>query len=505
MLRRMIPIAIGIKRCIAASLLFVIMLPPVHAAPHKFQRPPAMPKASPRLSVGDAVSIALAQNLRVKKQLLSMEQRAQERRAAASDFFPSVALEYSANVDRYQNLGYIYQLVGRHPGRWMQRGAGSSFTPLPSISGQTAPRGFTNLYPYRIDPYKNFQFTAVLTQPLYKGGQLTNSQQNADLAVAGSVLDMEILRQDMTLEVICAYYQLVLNKRMVRIAEESVKYLTAFKKKAQALFKVGEGLKLDVKAAEAHLVHAKAEKTKALTAVATSMSQLNFLLGFSQATEIAVDEEIKYRPSLYRVPEIYEIALANRTEIRRADISAEQARAAVRIAEANRLPGVDLQLQGYRVNDDWNVFDPEGTNDWSVQATLTWAFDLCRTSATIQRQRAASDQSFVEKQYLIQQVLQQVQAAFLNVRRQETDVKQYKEAIAARREQLSMARALYDRKMKTYLDVIDAQSGLNQAQGNYFSALAGLAACQAQLERQMGILDNPTAALRSSHQAREGK
>lgn len=416
----------------------------------------------------------------MQSQLLSMEQREQERRAAYSDLFPQLTVQYGAAVDRYQNEGFIDALDQKHPSRWTQR----------AIKVGPYPEWRTPTYPYRIDPYRNFQLTATLTQPLYEGGQLTNAYKIADLAVRGSELDLEILRQNLTLQVIEVYYQVVLGKKLLQVAEESIRSLKAFKNRAQAFYRAGEGLQIDVKAAQAQLARAYAQKQQAITAIGTALSRLNLVLGNPQTLDIAVDEHLGNQRPTYQIPQIYDTAVANRTEIRRADISIQQAQAAVKIAKSNLLPKVDLQLQGQRINDDWNVLDPEGTNDWSVQGTLTWVFDMFRRRSVVQSRRAATAQTVVDQQYLILQILQHVRAAYLDIQRSQSDVAAYREAVAARTDQFSMATELYNRQMTTYLHVLDAQDGLDQAKADLFSALTSLVLSTAQLERQMGILGN---------------
>ncbi len=461
-----------------AALMCWTSVFPVEARTPKAKRPAASPVTPVRLSVGDAVGIAMRQNLRVQSQALTIARKEQDRRAAYSDLFPQITLQYGAVADRYQNSDFIEELDQKHPGRWTQR----------SVEIGLFPEWRTPQYPYRIDPYKNFQFTATLTQPLYRGGQLINAYKSASLAVRGSGLDLEILRQDLALQVAQAYYQVVLANKLLQVAEESIRSLQAFRARARAFFKEGEGLRIDVKAADAQLAQARAKRQQAVSARGTAVSMLNLLLGYPQDVEIQVDNTISNKEPVYRIPQIYETAVANRIEIRRADISVEQARAAVKMAGATLLPQVDLQLQGSRINDDWNVFDPEGTNDWTVQGIFTWAFDMFRSRSTVQKERAATSQTLVDRQYLIQQILQQTQAAYVDVQRSKADVAAYKDAVAARSDQFSMAKELYSRQLTTYLHVLEAQAGLDQARANLFSAMTSVVLGTAQLERQMGIL-----------------
>lgn len=415
----------------------------------------------------------------MRSQALTVAEAEQARRAAYSDLFPEVTVQYGAVADRYQNSDFIEDLDQKHPSRWTQRMA----------RGRFFNQWVTPQYPYRIDPYRNFQLTATLTQPIYSGGRLVNAYKRSNLAVTGSRLDLEILKQDLILRVLQAYYQVVLADKLREVAEESIRSLREFKARAQAFFEQGEGLRIDVKAAEARLAQSRASRQQAVSSRRTAISMLSLLLAYPQDLDIQVIGTIKNDGPVYRVPEIYEIAMANRIEIRRAGIRVEQAKAAVRIARAGLLPNVDLQLQGVRINDDWNVFDPEGTNDWTIQGTVTWVFDMFRSRSTVQRERTAASKTLVDRQYLIQQILQQTKSAYVNVQRSQSDVSAYRAAAAARSDQFAMAKELYNQQLTTYLHVLEAQEGWEHAKANLQSAKIGLLLGTAQLERQMGILD----------------
>ena len=440
-------------------------------------RPPAGEAALMRLSAPQAVRVAITNNLRMTSMALSLQQAQHEKNASYSDLFPQLSVEYLANVNRYQQPGNVASLAGIHASRWLIRGNPNDST-----------NQITNTYPYRIDPFKNFQLTATLTQPLYAGGLLVNSYKNSILAVHGSEQDFETAKEDLALSVLKAYYQAVLGIKLLLVAEESIRDLEAFKRRARAMYKAGEALKIDITAAEAHLSRARVQRTKALTDLKTARSSLNLLLGFPQNTPIDLEDNLRYQSADYRIPEIYNIAVMNRPEIRRANISTEQAKAQVKVAEAALMPSINLQVQGQRINDDWNVIDPEGTNQWSLQGLFTWSFDFFRNRETVTKKRAAQAQSNVDKQYLIEQVIQQVHAAYLQVEHSKLDIPEVKKEVAFRQQQFALVKKMYNEQLATYLNVVDAQTGLDRAKASHFGTLTDHLVNVAVLERQMGIL-----------------
>ena len=85
-----------------------------------------------RLSLAQAVSIAVTRNLRMADSRLSVREKEHQRRQAYSDFFPSINLQYTGTADRYQQIGFVQQLAGVQDSRWTVRGTG-----VPALGGSS--------------------------------------------------------------------------------------------------------------------------------------------------------------------------------------------------------------------------------------------------------------------------------------------------------------------------------------------------------------------------------
>ena len=367
-------------------------------------------------------------------------------------------------------------LAYSHDSRWTYRGSTTSGT------------GLFPDYPYRTDPYRGFTMSATITQPLYTGGRLLNNYKYSKLGVDYSALQVEVSRQDLILEVYQAYYQLIQAQRLLLVADRSIRALEALRNQTQEFYKAGVVPKVDVLATEGQLAQARVQKTQARTDIGTYKATLNFLLRYPQETPIDVVEDIEYRPNQLRIPGIYATAAANRIEITQANISVDQAMALVRIAKADLLPSVALQANGARFNDDWNTFDPEAVNDWSIQGIVTWTFDMFRRRDTVKDRRASQARSFIAREYLVEQIMEQVKTAYLDMKRSESDIKDNGKAVEYRRENFRINQERYKEQVATYVEVLDAQRQLALAEGDYYISLVGYRINKAVLERNMGIL-----------------
>jgi len=411
------------------------------------------------LNLAQAVSTALARNLRMADSRLAIEEKERQRREAFSDFFPSIDTQYASNWYRYRATSNL-QLLG----------------------------AVNDTRRFRIDPYRLVRLTATVTQPLYTGGKLLNDYKYARLGVDYSAIQFEVNRQDLILDVYEAFYQLVQSEKLLQVAEESVRALEALRNQTMEFYRAGVVPKVDVLSTEGQLAQARIQRTQSLTDIEKFKATLAFLLRYPQETPLRVRHDIAYRPNNYSIPSIYAVAAANRPEIRQANISVDQAMALVKSSKADLLPSISVQGIGARINDDWNPFDPEAVNDWQIRGILTWTFDMFRRRETVQERRATQARAFVARELLVEQVMEEVKTAYEDMRRSESNIKDNLAAVEFRRESFRINMERYKEQVATYTEVLDAQRQLSLAEGDYYISLIGYRINQAILERRMGTL-----------------
>lgn len=458
---------------IAAAL---VIIPPLANVTEAAEAKQAKRNADTRLSLQQAVAIAVTRNLRMADSRLAVREKEHQRREAFSDFFPSINLQYTGVADKYESTSFVQAQTQQQDARWAVRGTG-----IP-------PGGAAPNYPYRIDPYRLFTLTATMTQPLFTGGKLVNDYKYAQLGVDFSSIQFEVDRQDLILDVTQAYYQLIQGEKLLEVAEASIRALEALRNQTVEFFKAGVVAKVDVLSTEGQLAQARIQRTQALADIEQSKATLSFLLRYPQEAPIRIVQDFAYRPNPYRIPEIYATAAANRLEIRQANISVEQALALIKSAKGDLLPQVSAQIQGTRMNDDWNPLDPEGVNDWQLQGTLTWAFDMFRTRETVKERRASEARAFVAREQLVEQVMEEVKLAYVDMKRSESDIGNNRAAVTFRRENFRINQERYKEQVATYIEVLDAQRQLSLAEGDYYTSLVGYRINKAILERRMGVL-----------------
>jgi outer membrane protein len=345
-------------------------------------------------------------------------------------------------------------------------------------------------YPYRIDPFRMFTVSGSLTQPVFTAGRVLNQYKYARLGVDYAALQVEVERQDLILEAYEAYYGIMRGQKLLEVDNQSVMALEALRNRAQAFYDAKQLPKLDVLATQGQLSEARKRVTQAQTQIDDSREQLNYLMRLPLDTRIDIIQDYEFRPAPYTVPQIFMLAAANRLELRQASISATQAVALAEAAKGALWPAVYLEVRGTRMNDDWNVFDQEGINEWTITGALQWNFDAFRNRETLQERRAAAARAWTEQEQLVDTVFRDVSRAYRRMKRTESDIQQNRAAVEARREAFRVAKERYNALLSTYTEVLDAERQLHQSLGDYYESLIDYRLDQATLERQMGILRN---------------
>ena len=380
-----------------------------------------------RVSLPQAVSIAITRNLTMADSRLAVEEKEYQRREAYSDFFPSITLQYTGNWDRYRNGGWVSAFTAVQDSRyaWFQQVVRrDDLFPGPP------------LYPFRIDPFRQFTGSVTITQPIFSGGKLINDYKYARLGVDYTAIQFDVNKQDLILNVYQAYYGMMQAEKLLEVANSAIRALEALRNQTMEFYKAGVVPKVDVLSTEGQLAQAKIQRTQALADIAKNQANLNYFLRNPQDTPTDVVMDLTHRPSEYRLPDAYAIAAANRLEIRQANISVDQALAMVKSAKADVMPTIDVAARGVRYNDDWNVIDPEGTNDWQIQGLLTWTFDMFRKRSTVAEKRTTEARAFVNRELLVETIMNEVKQAYEDMKRSESDIANNKAAVEFRTEKL---------------------------------------------------------------------
>lgn len=437
-----------------------------------------------KLTLAEAIRVAMERNLRITDAQLAVIDSEHNSRAAYSDFFPTVEVTYSASADRYMDPGRIFQFARSHDSR-------RANLPL-LVNPFPFPLGFSS-YPYRIDPYRYFRITATLTQPLYLAGRMLSQYRSAKLQVESDLAQLSVTRQDLALDVATAYYNIIRYEKLLDVNAQSIGTLQRIRKRAWDFFQSKIFSKADYLATDSQIFEARRNRNLLKTSLQDARDQLNYLLRLPPEASVELQGNYEYKPVSNNLDNIFTIAARNRIELVKAGIAVEQARAAAEYAKADLLPSVYVQTRGSRLNDDWNVADPEAVSEWTIEGVLRWRFDMFRSRETLKAKKTGTAKADAARVKLAEDIMRNVLKAYRNLKRTEQDILVNGEAVRSNRERYRVVIERYDGQLANYTEALNAHSALYQSLLAYNDALMEYQINMATLEREMGTLDSEGA------------
>jgi len=259
--------------------------------------------------------------------------------------------------------------------------------------------GFTDIpLDFRADFIKPQTFSYGVSQTLELGGK---RRKRIDAANAGSDLaraDFQIVLWQLTNDVKKKFYAVLLAQALLNLAQENQKTFAEIIKHTTEVFQLGEISGLDLQRLEI-------EKFKFDTDVANSerdyelaLRDLRVTLGGNyRAMEIEVAGTIDYyQPYEFSLADLRDKAMAARPDLKAAQLSERAAEASIRLQDAQRIPDLTVGAGVDQV--------PSGGSTYSLGVGIPLPVSNRnqgeRAKALIQRMKAQNDQQLITNQVL---------------------------------------------------------------------------------------------------------
>jgi len=440
--------AASIRR--AATLLFIFLqvsLPHGSAA----QQPPATPPAVVRLTLKDAVQLALKQNpQRVIAQILVSESD-RNSQIARSALLPQAGIAGLAALNQYN-----IQSIERH----FPRAAAGPFQFI-----QAGPE------------YSQ----SVLNLPLIRGYQIGKEgtrQARAD----------ELTTRENVVTAIVDQYLLILRALATRDAANSrVALAQRLYDQAAELQRTGIGLNIDTVRANVELQNEKQNLIDAETLTHTTKYDLANLLDLPRDQELDVTDHLDFYdlPALEKEPLLNQ-ALASRPEIRSLNSQQRIAKLSTDSAREERLPKLDFSgfwyYQGAHFTDGLPAYNYSLSLEFPIFTGGRIRAEVAH--AKLEEQRIAEIRRQVEAQ-----IIDEVKSALdqLNAARNSVDVANLGYKLAE--DEVAQAQRRFAAGVTTNVEVITAQDALARASDNQIAALFQFNLSRATLARATGEIE----------------
>jgi len=412
-----------------------------------------------KLTLSQTIAAAVKANLRLQQSQDEIEAAQATKKARTTDFLPTLNARY----------GYIrrdeptVQALG--------------------LQGVGVTDVLTN-------PQDEYNFVTSFNQPIFTGFALLNQYKIASLGLDIAEYSEKITRQDVILDAKNAYFSVLKSQKLVDVARDTVRQITAQKDVAQNMYQVGMSPLNDLLQSQVQLANAKQRLITAQNTMRITKSQFNTLLRRPVNAPVVIADILDYTPFEYDIDYCLAQAEANRLEIQVADLEVQIAQKDYKLSQRDYFPAVNLTGTWTHRGTDWDVDGGEGIGDkkfWDIRATATWNFwEWGRTTYGVREKLSRLSQAKSRKKELLDNIDLGVNEAYLRTIESEQNIITIEKAIEQARENLRITEERFKEQVSTQTDVLVAQTLETDTMTNYYNALYDFKIAKAVLYRAIG-------------------
>lgn len=409
--------------------------------------------------LGQTIDAALKANLGLKRSKEEVEAALATKKSRTTNFLPTLSARY----------GYI-------------RRDQPTTQSLIGQQGQTID--------VIINPEDEYNFVTSFSQPIFTGFALINQYKIASLGLDVAEISEKLTRQDIILDAKNAYFSILKSQKLVTVAEDTVKQVTAQKNVAENMYQVGMSPLNDLLQSQVQLANNKQQLITAQNNLEITKSEFNTLLRRPVNASVSIVDILDYTPFEHDIDYCLSQADQNRLEIKLADLDVQIAEKDYELSKRNYFPSIDLTGNLTRRGTDWDVNGGEGISDkkfWDIRATATWDFwEWGRTRYGVKEKLSRLSQAKYSKEEVLDNIHLEVKQAFLRTKEAEKNISTVEKAIEQAKENLRITEERYKEQVSTTTDVLVAQTLLTDTMTNYYNALYDFKIAKAVLYRAIG-------------------
>ncbi len=442
------------------TIFFSLLLGPTVTHAQGANQQSALPGNAPtqalRLTLDQAVGLALKQNPTAQIAILTAAQSEQDKNIARADLLPQANAKIS---DEAQKVNLRAQFGGK--------------TPFPG-------------FPKTLGPYQVFSAGPSFGAPVFDL-TLWRRYQAARATVSASKANSLSTREQVILLVVSQYIGTLRAVANVEASQSRVNLAQALYDQAADLQKEGVGTGIDTLRANVELQNEKQRLIEAETDRETSLFALSRLLNLDprQAIELADSLSFFDTPQPEAEPSI-ELALAERQEWKALESQIRAAENQKKASQDSRLPSLRFDGDFAYVGTSGNTTLPTYTYQASVNMPL---FTGGRIHAEVVRADLEIRKLDQQKDDLRNQIALDVKSALLNLQSARNEVQVANLGVQLSKEEVDQARDRFKAGVANNIEVIQAQDSLSRANDNQIAALYRFNQARADLARSIGQME----------------
>src|SRR6266704_357952 len=295
------------------------------------------------------------------------------------------------------------------------------------------------------------------------------------------------------------FYQVIVNRELIVVQEESVNLLESQLKDQQNRFEAGTVPRFNVLQAQVQLYNQIPQLIAARNNYRISVLQLAKTLGLDFnpargiATPLRVSGDLTYIPRKIDLLAAIEEGKRNRPFLKQQRANVLNQIEQVHVAIGSWLPNLNANGGGEWLSSQFNSSFGDVSKGWLTTVTGSWPiWDSGMAWGKIQQQRALLSEQEITYDDDVRQVELEVQQAASNLLQNRDSIQATEKNLETAAEAVRLAKRRLDAGAGTQLDVLNAQVQLTTAQSTYLQALFGYISSLAEFDRATGTQSSYT-------------
>jgi len=418
------------------------------------------------LTLQQAVTIALEKNPERKAALADAKAAASDIRLARSFLLPQVT--FSETATRGNDPVYVFGSKLRQ-----QRFTTADFA-LNSLNTPT--------------PFGNFATRFGGTWNLFDSFASWRTVNRAERVKDAVAHQLERTDQEILFRVVDCYYGVLLARKQLEIAEQSMKTAQAILDRSKDRFDSGVVVESDLLSAQVRWATRKQELIRAQNSLALARAQLSTSMGLSTQNEFDPAEPLAERNlPVTKLEEAEKRAVELRPDLERIRSVEAAQQQSVAIAKSSFGPRVNA-FAGWEADNPTFVAGGGG-NNWL--AGIEVQFDLFQGGAKrarLSHERAMQEKVAAVKEMASDAIRLEVRRAYYDLDAARQQVEVGRAAIAQSEESLRINQNRYDSGLSTITDLLAAEEAARRSQTEFWETVYRYHTCYANLELASGTL-----------------
>src|SRR5437773_2032983 len=289
------------------------------------------------------------------------------------------------------------------------------------------------------------------------------------------------------------FYQVIVNRELIVVQEESVNLLESQLKDQQNRFEAGTVPRFNILQAQVQLYNQIPQLIAARNSYRISLLQLAKTLGLDFNPARGISAPLRVSGDLVYIPRTIGLLAAiaegtrNRPFLKQQRANVLNAIEQVHVAIGSWLPNVNANGGGEWLSNQFNSSFGDVSKGWLTTVTGSWPiWDSGMAWGKIKQQRALLSETEITYDDDVRQVELEIQQAASNLLQNRELIQATQKNQETAEEAVRLAKARLDAGAGTQLDVLNAQGQLTTAQSTYLQALFGYNSSLAEFDRVTG-------------------